>query len=177
VIDQDGFRPNVGLIIFNNDGKLLWAKRVGQDAWQFPQGGIQRNESPEDAAMRELREEVGLDPHDVRIVASTSRWLRYRLPNHLVRQRSHPVCIGQKQRWFLLKLVGDSNKIRFDIGEKPEFDGIRWIDYWEGADQVVSFKRNVYRRALEELQQPYSEALDLAPLVIEYDNTESGNSE
>jgi putative (di)nucleoside polyphosphate hydrolase len=159
VIDSDGFRPNVGLIIFNDEGKLLWAKRFGQDAWQFPQGGIQRHEKPENAALRELREEVGLEASDVEIIASTGKWLRYRLPEHLIRQRSFPVCIGQKQRWFLLRLLGDTTRIRFDLGDKPEFDDIRWIDYWEPAEQVVSFKRNVYRRALEELRQPYSQAL------------------
>jgi putative (di)nucleoside polyphosphate hydrolase len=159
VIDTDGFRPNVGLIIFNDDGKLLWAKRIGQDAWQFPQGGIQRYESPEAAALRELREEVGLEPGDVQIVASTSRWLRYRLPSHLIRQRSQPLCIGQKQRWFLLRLVSDSSRIRFDMGDKPEFDNFTWVDYWEPADKVVSFKRKVYRKALEELQQSMTQAL------------------
>jgi putative (di)nucleoside polyphosphate hydrolase len=161
VIDSDGYRPNVGLIIFNDEGKLLWAKRIGQDAWQFPQGGILRHEKPENAALRELREEVGLDAVDVEVVACTDRWLRYRLPSHLVRQKSFPVCIGQKQRWFLLKLLGDSSRIRFDLSVKPEFDDIRWIDYWDAADQVVSFKRNVYRRALEELRQPYTQALEL----------------
>jgi putative (di)nucleoside polyphosphate hydrolase len=168
VIDSDGFRPNVGLIIFNDDGKLLWAKRFGQDAWQFPQGGIQRHEKPENAALRELREEVGLEATDVEIVASTGKWLRYRLPEHLIRQRSFPVCIGQKQRWFLLRLLSDTTRIRFDLGDKPEFDDIRWIDYWEPAEQVVSFKRNVYRRALEELRHPYSQALQarLAPGLI-----------
>lgn len=159
MIDTDGFRPNVGLIIFNDDGKLLWAKRIGQDAWQFPQGGIQRNESPEAAALRELREEVGLEPEDVEIVASTSRWLRYRLPSHLIRQRSQPLCIGQKQRWFLLRLIGDSSRIRFDLCDKPEFDSFCWVDYWHPAEQVVSFKRKVYRKALEELQQPLVNAL------------------
>ena len=161
MIDTDGFRPNVGLIIFNDNGKLLWAKRVGQDAWQFPQGGIQRHESPEAAALRELREEVGLEPEDVKIVACTNRWLRYRLPAHLVRQRSHPVCIGQKQRWFLMQLVADSSRIRFDLGDKPEFEEVRWINYWEGAGQVVSFKRSVYRRALTELQTFFAQALQL----------------
>lgn len=161
MIDVDGYRPNVGLIIFNDEGKLLWAKRVGQDAWQFPQGGILRHEKPESAALRELREEVGLDPADVEVVASTARWLRYKLPSHLVRQKSFPVCIGQKQRWFLLKLLGDAGRIRFDLSIKPEFDDIRWIDYWDAADQVVSFKRDVYRRALEELRLPYTQALEL----------------
>lgn len=161
MIDVDGYRPNVGLIIFNDEGKLLWAKRVGQDAWQFPQGGILRHEKPENAALRELREEVGLDAADVEVVASTTRWLRYKLPSHLVRQKSFPVCIGQKQRWFLLKLLGDVDRIRFDLSIKPEFDDIRWIDYWDAADQVVSFKRNVYRRALEELRLPYTQALEL----------------
>lgn len=163
MIDSDGFRPNVGLIIFNDAGKLLWAKRFGQDAWQFPQGGIQRNEKPENAALRELREEVGLEAVDVEIIASTGKWLRYRLPEHLIRQRSFPVCIGQKQRWFLLRLLSDVARIRFDLGDKQEFDAFRWIDYWDPAEQVVSFKRNVYRRALEELQQPYTQALDQIP--------------
>jgi putative (di)nucleoside polyphosphate hydrolase len=160
VIDSDGYRPNVGLIIFNDEGKLLWAKRVGQDAWQFPQGGIMRHERPENAALRELHEEVGLAAGDVEVVASTRRWLRYRLPEHLIRQRSFPVCIGQKQRWFLLRLLGETSSIRFDLGAKPEFDDIRWIDYWEAADLVVSFKRNVYRRALQELRQAYAQALE-----------------
>src|SRR5690606_749973 len=147
--------------IFNDEGKLLWGKRVGQDAWQFPQGGILRHEKPEIAALRELREEVGLEASDVEVVASTRKWLRYRLPDHPVRQRSFPVCIGQKQRWFLFRLLGDISRIRFDLGGKPEFDDIRWIDYWDAADQVVSFKRNVYRKALEELRLPYTQALEL----------------
>lgn len=164
MIDTDGFRPNVGLIIFNDVGKLLWAKRIGQDAWQFPQGGIQRNETPEAAALRELREEVGLEPHDVEIIASTSNWLRYRLPAHLIRQRSQPLCIGQKQRWFLLRLLTDTSRIRFDLGDKPEFDSFTWVDYWEPAELVVSFKRKVYRKALEELQDPLAKAL--APIGL-----------
>ena len=150
----------MGIIIFNDDGQLLWTKRLGQDAWQFPQGGVQRHESPEEALLRELNEEVGLDPEDVEIIACTDRWLRYRLPRHLIRQNSHPVCIGQKQKWFLLRLLSDTEKIRFDMSDKPEFDHWRWVSYWYPVNQVVSFKRKVYRKALEELKAPFRNALD-----------------
>ena len=159
MIDSDGFRPNVGIIIFNEKGQLLWAKRLGQDAWQFPQGGVQQNESPEEALLRELNEEVGLDPEDVEIVACTDKWLRYRLPRRLIRQNSHPVCIGQKQKWFLLRLLSDTGKIRFDLGDKPEFDHWRWVSYWYPVNKVVSFKRKVYRRALGELSKSLKAAL------------------
>jgi len=150
----------VGIIIFNGKGKLLWAKRIGQDAWQFPQGGVQMHESPEDAALRGLNEEVGLEPHDVEIVACTEKWLRYRLPKHLIRQNSHPVCIGQKQKWYLMRLVSGTEKIRFDQGDKPEFDHWRWVSYWYPVNQVVSFKRKVYRKALAELNRHFKSALD-----------------
>jgi len=161
VIDTDGYRPNVGLIICNGAGKLLWAKRINQDAWQFPQGGIQRNESPEAAMLRELNEEVGLEPADVGIVARTSDWLHYKLPPHLVRHKSNPVCIGQKQLWFLLQLKSGDHRIRFDRGSKPEFDAVRWIDYWTAADEVVAFKRDVYRKALAELETSYRRQWEL----------------
>ena len=159
MIDQDGFRPNVGIIIFNDEGKLLWAKRVGQNAWQFSQGGIQQHESPEEAAIRELYEEVGLGPEDVEIVARTKSWLPYRLPSQFIRQNSQPVCIGQKQKWFLLRLICDTSKICFDRTDKPEFDRWRWISYWKPLEKVIPFKREVYSRALEEFHQPMSQAL------------------
>ena len=163
VIDSDGFRPNVGIIIFNDEGQLLWAKRLGQDAWQFPQGGVQQNESPKEAVMRELNEEVGLQPEDVEIIACTDKWLRYRLPRNLIRQNSHPVCIGQKQKWYLLRLLSDTQKIRFDQCDKPEFDHWRWVSYWYPVNKVVSFKRKVYRKALEELVRPFKKALQNKP--------------
>ena len=111
--------------------------------------------------LRELNEEVGLEPTDVTILARTTDWLHYKLPPHLVRHKSNPVCIGQKQLWFLLRLMGDSAKIRFDRGYKPEFDDIRWIDYWTAADEVVAFKREVYRSALQELETTYQRLLEL----------------
>ncbi len=151
MIDSDGFRPNVGIILANQLGQVLWAKRIGQDAWQFPQGGINGDESPEEAMFRELYEEVGLEPEDVRIVACTRGWLRYRLPRRLVRRDSRPLCIGQKQKWFLLQLISSDDRVRVNLSATPEFDGWRWVSYWFPVGQVVTFKRDVYRRAMKEL--------------------------
>ena len=151
MIDSDGFRPNVGIILTNSSGQVLWAKRIGQDAWQFPQGGINGDESPEDAMYRELYEEVGLEPEDVRVLACTRGWLRYRLPRRLVRRDSRPLCIGQKQKWFLLQLVSSDERVRVNLSQTPEFDGWRWVSYWYPVGQVVTFKRDVYRRAMKEL--------------------------
>jgi len=151
VIDAEGFRPNVGIILANEAGQVLWARRINQDAWQFPQGGIQHNESPEQALYRELHEEVGLQPDDVRILACTRGWLRYRLPQRLIRNNSRPVCIGQKQKWFLLQLTAEEQRVCMTTTTKPEFDHWRWVSYWYPLGQVVSFKREVYRRALKEL--------------------------
>jgi putative (di)nucleoside polyphosphate hydrolase len=151
VIDCDGYRPNVGIILCNSEQRLFWGKRIGQDAWQFPQGGIREHERPEDALFRELREETGLLPEHVRVLGMTRSWLRYRLPARMVRRRNRPVCVGQKQRWFLLEMVGSDADFRLDAVQPAEFDDWRWIDYWRPVHEVVHFKRSVYRRALCEL--------------------------
>jgi putative (di)nucleoside polyphosphate hydrolase len=151
VIDSDGYRPNVGIILTNLDGKLLWARRIRQNAWQFPQGGIRARETPEQAMFRELEEEIGLQPQHVDILGATRGWLRYRLPERFVRRNRKPVCIGQKQVWFMLRLVGEERFVRLDLGAKPEFDNWRWVDYWHPLKEVVPFKRNVYKKALNEL--------------------------
>ena len=151
MIDSDGYRPNVGIILCNPAGKLLWARRIGQKAWQFPQGGIKKHESPTDALYRELWEEVGLEPQHVHMLGSTNGWLRYRLPAWLMRRQKEPVCIGQKQVWYLLRLKGSDKKVRLDRAESPEFDGWRWVDYWHPLKEVVAFKREVYKQALQEL--------------------------
>lgn len=162
MIDTDGYRPNVGIILANDQGNVFWARRVGGfDAWQFPQGGIQLHEDPEAALYRELKEEVGLQPSDVSIVACTQGWLRYRLPERLVRQRNDGrVCIGQKQKWFFLQMNASDSRVRLSNNgdEAPEFDHWQWVSYWYPVDKVVSFKRDVYRKALKELA-PYHQAL------------------
>lgn len=151
MIDADGFRANVGIVLTNRDGEVFWARRVGQPGWQFPQGGIHENESADDAMFRELREEVGLDREHVEVLGRTRRWLRYRLPSQYLRRDSLPLCIGQKQRWYLLRFLGSESDFRFDVGETPEFDRWCWVDYWTPAEEVIFFKRKVYRRALREL--------------------------
>ena len=149
MIDANGYRANVGIIIFNNDNELFWARRIGQDAWQFPQGGIAYAESPEQAVYRELREETGLTAQDVEIIAQTEGWLHYDLPEHMVRRYKRPVCIGQKQKWFMLRLLADEKAISLDQTQRPEFDLWKWVDYWRPINEVISFKREVYREALE----------------------------
>ena len=151
MVDPDGYRPNVGIVLMHGDGRLFWARRVNRDGWQFPQGGMNTDETPLEAMFRELREETGLLPEHVEVLGSTPGWLRYRLPRRCIRRGNRPVCIGQKQVWFLLRLTGQEQDVRLDLTEKPEFDSWRWVDFWYPAEHVVSFKREVYVRALEHL--------------------------
>lgn len=158
MLDADGFRPNVGIIVMNGNGQLFWAKRVGQDGWQFPQGGIDDGETAESAMFRELYEEIGLRESDVEVVAVTNGWLKYKLPEHL-RRNKKPQCIGQKQKWYLLKLVTEGDPFKFDCSTKAEFDGWQWVSYWYPLANVVSFKRDVYRKALLELVNKHAKAI------------------
>jgi len=151
VIDEQGYRPNVGIILANSRGDLLWARRRGQNAWQFPQGGIHDGETPEQAMYRELGEEVGLEASDVEMLACTAGWLKYRLPPQFMRHRKNPNFVGQKQKWFLLRLLVEDQRVRVDAHATPEFDQWRWVSYWYPLGQIVAFKREVYRRALWEL--------------------------
>lgn len=151
MIDTEGYRANVGIILVNVDGSLFWAKRIGEDAWQFPQGGIRESESAEQAVFRELQEEVGVTKDSVEVIGSTQDWLRYDIPDHLIRRHQMPCCIGQKQRWFLLRFTGKESDVCLDSCDKPEFDQWRWIDQVEPPRSVISFKRDVYAEALKEL--------------------------
>jgi putative (di)nucleoside polyphosphate hydrolase len=169
VIDENGFRLNVGIILANSHGKLFWARRVGQDAWQFPQGGLQDKETLHETLFRELQEEIGLKESQVEVVAESKQWLNYLLPERLVRVDTKPICIGQKQKWFLLRITVPDEEIKLDENIKPEFDHWRWVSYWYPLYQVVAFKREVYRQVLNEFQ-PFimnipNYGLKLDPLV------------
>ncbi|MGH8678375.1 MAG: RNA pyrophosphohydrolase [Burkholderiales bacterium] len=153
MIDRDGYRPNVGIILCNGKNEVFWGKRVREHAWQFPQGGIKSGESPEQAMFRELKEEVGLDSCHVKILGRTRDWLRYQVPQHWVRRESRALYRGQKQIWFLLRLIGRDYDVCLRHSVRPEFDAWRWHDYWVPLDSVIEFKREVYKHALIELSR------------------------
>ncbi len=150
MIDAEGFRANVGIVICNELGQVFWARRFGQHSWQFPQGGIDEGETAEQTMYRELHEEVGLRPEHVKILSVTKNWVRYKLPKRLVRQGSSPVCIGQKQKWFLLQLTCKEDDVDLLQTSHPEFDNWRWVSFWYPVRNVVSFKKDVYRRVMKE---------------------------
>ena len=151
MLDRDGYRPNVGIVIANARNEVFWGKRVNQHSWQFPQGGIKHGETPEAAMFRELHEEVGLQANHVRILGRTRGWLRYEVPQEWLRREWRSNYRGQKQIWFLLRLVGRDSDVSLRASEKPEFDAWRWSDYWVPIDSVIEFKREVYQLALTEL--------------------------
>jgi putative (di)nucleoside polyphosphate hydrolase len=150
VIDRDGFRANVGIVLMHREQVFLGRRRGGR-GWQFPQGGVRSGESLERALYRELGEEIGIDEAAVELIGQTERWLRYRLPPRYVRRNQQPVCIGQKQRWFLLRLKNAEVQFDFARTSEPEFDQWLWVTYWEPVKEVIYFKRSVYARALTEL--------------------------
>ncbi len=151
MLDRDGFRPNVGIILLNQRNQVFWGKRIRTHSWQFPQGGIDRGETPEQAMFRELHEEVGLQPNHVRIIARTRDWLRYEVPDRYIRRDARGHYRGQKQIWYLLQLVGHDWDLNLRATNHPEFDAWRWNEYWVPLDVVVEFKRGVYEMALTEL--------------------------
>ncbi|MES2189242.1 MAG: RNA pyrophosphohydrolase [Pseudomonadota bacterium] len=151
MLDRDGFRPNVGIILLNQRSQVFWGKRIRTHSWQFPQGGIDRGENPEQAMFRELHEEVGLFPQHVQVLARTRDWLRYEVPDRFIRRDARGHYKGQKQIWFLLQLVGHDWDLNLRATDHPEFDAWRWNDYWVPLDVVVEFKRGVYEMALSEL--------------------------
>lgn len=151
MIDRDGYRPNVGIILCNTRNEVFWGKRIREHSWQFPQGGINPGESPEEAMYRELKEEVGLNPDHVKILGRTKSWMRYDVPHHWVRREWRGSYKGQKQIWFLLRLVGRDCDVCLRASERPEFDAWRWNEYWVPLESVIEFKREVYQLALNEL--------------------------
>jgi putative (di)nucleoside polyphosphate hydrolase len=153
MLDREGFRPNVGIILLNTQNEVWWGKRVREHSWQFPQGGIKFGETPEQAMYRELEEEVGLQSRHVKIIGRTRDWLRYEVPDHFIKREIRGHYRGQKQIWFLLRMTGRDCDVNLRLTEHPEFDAWRWHSYWVPLDVVIEFKRDVYQRALQELSR------------------------
>ncbi len=151
MLDREGYRPNVGIILVNGRNEVFWGKRIKEHSWQFPQGGIKHGETPEQAMFRELHEEVGLRPEHVSILGRTRDWLRYEVPKHWIRREWRSTYRGQKQIWFLLRLTGRDCDVCLRASDHPEFDAWRWSEYWVPLDAVIEFKRGVYQMALTEL--------------------------
>jgi len=153
MLDREGFRPNVGIVLLNARNEVFWGKRLREHSWQFPQGGIKFGETPVQAMFRELHEEVGLKPEHVKVIGRTRDWLRYEVPDRFIRREIRGHYRGQKQIWFLLRMVGRDCDICLRATNHPEFDAWRWNSYWVPLDAVIEFKRDVYHLALTELSR------------------------
>ena len=151
MIDKDGYRANVGIVIVNATNQVLLAQRIGSaHAWQFPQGGVDSGESPRQAMYRELQEELGLHASEVTYLTETPQWYAYEIPESYRRQGEHPVCVGQRQKWFLLTLAAEESCIRLSASDVlPEFSTWAWRDFFSPIDEVIYFKQAVYRQVLD----------------------------
>jgi len=153
MLDREGYRPNVCIVLVNARNQVFWGKRIREHAWQFPQGGIKAGETPVAAMYRELSEETGLRPEHVEIIGHTRNWLKYDVPRRWVKRQWRDSYRGQKQLWFLLRFVGRDFQVSLRASHHPEFDAWRWAFYWVPLSSVIPFKRPVYLQALTELSR------------------------
>ena len=144
------YRPCVGIMLVNRDGRVFVAKRsdIPGDHWQMPQGGIDEGETPRQAALRELVEEIGTDKAE--IVAESSHWRDYDLPPELDGKAWGGRWRGQTQKWFLMRFLGGDGDIRLDGHHAPEFTEWRWADMPDVPRKIVDFKRPVYEAVVAE---------------------------
>ncbi len=147
------YRPCVGLMVCNPTGGIFAGQRIdsNNDAWQMPQGGVEKGEDPREAALRELEEETGIPADAVEIVAETEDWLPYDLPHHLVPKLWKGRYRGQAQRWYLLRFNGDDSLININT-KHPEFSRWCWLEADQLLAKIVPFKRKTYIRVIREFQ-------------------------
>ena len=161
--EESNYRLNVGLIIVNNYGKVLICKRKNSNQWQFPQGGIDKGESPIEAAKREIFEEVGIKPSKIKVLGKIKDWVKYEIPKELAKKSfKNKGIVGQKQKWFIFKIKSEAC-ISFVNDPDNEFDDFAWVSYWRPIALIISFKKEVYRNVLAELLPIYfNEFLDVS---------------
>ena len=142
------YRPCVGAMVFNAKGEVFVARRIDTvaEAWQMPQGGIDKGEDPRETVLRELEEEIGTDKFE--IIAETDDWLTYDLPDELVGKVWRGKYRGQRMKWFALRFTGKDSDIDLDT-DHPEFEDWRWAPLGAIAEMIVPFKRDVYRQLVE----------------------------
>lgn len=145
------YRPCVGVMLKKDDGTVFVGQRIDnyKEAWQMPQGGVDKGEAPRAAALRELLEETGVVSKHVEVVAETAGWLPYELPHDLVPKLWKGRFRGQQQKWFLLRFTGEDSDINIKTAH-PEFSAWRWLPVAELVENIVPFKRDVYSAVLEE---------------------------
>jgi putative (di)nucleoside polyphosphate hydrolase len=141
------YRPCVGIMLFNRDGKVFVGKRIDQtvEGWQMPQGGIDKGETPRQAALRELLEEVGTDKAE--IITEMDDWVTYDLPEHLVGVAFKGKYKGQRQKWFALRFTGQDSDIDLTAHE-PEFSAFQWVSLEALPELIVPFKRQIYKAVI-----------------------------
>ena len=149
---NEGYRPNVAMVVINSMNKVLICRRKNTRTWQFPQGGIDNGEDIEKAMFRELSEEVGLSKADVSLVGESEGTITYDIPKTIRSKVLGGKFKGQEQKWFLLKLKKDNSEIKLDNETFPEFDKYEWVSFWQPLNRIVDFKREAYREALSELR-------------------------
>ena len=150
--NNEGYRPNVAMVVINSTNKVLICRRKNTKTWQFPQGGIDNGEDIKKAMYRELSEEVGLSKDDVSLVGESEGTITYDIPKTIRSKVLGGKFKGQEQKWFLLKLNKDNCEIKLDNEAYPEFDKYEWVSFWQPLNRIVDFKREAYRKALSELR-------------------------
>ena len=149
---NEGYRPNVAMVVLNSKNKVLICRRTNTKTWQFPQGGVDNNENLEKAMYRELLEEVGLRKDDVQYIGESDDTIIYDIPKTIRSKVLGGKFKGQEQKWFLLRIKNDDHEIRLDYEAFPEFDTFEWVSFWQPIDRIVDFKKEAYRKALSELR-------------------------
>ena len=147
---EKNYRPCVGIVLINN-GSIFAGQRIDykSNAWQMPQGGIEANESPIKAAVRELKEETGIKKKHVKIILESKNWINYDLPKELIPKLWNGKFVGQSQKWFAMEFLGSDSDVNINT-KNPEFSKWQWMTKNKLLDSIVPFKKKVYENILSQ---------------------------
>ena len=147
---EKNYRPCVGIVLINN-GSIFAGQRLDykSDAWQMPQGGIEENESPIRAAIRELKEETGINKKHINIILESKNWINYDLPKELIPKLWNGKFVGQSQKWFAMEFLGSDSDVNINT-KNPEFSKWQWMTKNKLLERIVPFKKRVYENILSQ---------------------------